>query len=612
MPNYGDAPAIATARDALDRQTVSELKKLASVVTSARKPIRKPELVDLILEHLESEKLKATWDRLDETQKTAVAETVHFWGGTFHADRFQAKYGKSPIWGSGGGYEWERKPSLLCAFIYRTTMPEDLRQRLKAFVPVPRAMTLKSDDTTPEICPRQWKEYDSETRKYEFVVEEIPVVVAEMERAAQHDLQAMLRLVQTGKIAVSDKTLLATAPSIKAITALLHGGDYYPDDPDEEEDLRPGPIKAFAWPLLLQAGKLAELSGKRLVLTKAGQKALSSRPADTLKNLWDGWMGTTILDEMRRTEAIKGQTGKGKAGMTPVAGRRTVIRKALATCPLNRWVTVDDFFRYMQAANFAFEVTEDEWSLYLAEHYYGHLGQGEDSWVILQMRYALCLLFEYAATLGILDVAYTKPDEGPADYTGLWGADDLPFLSRYDGLSHFRLNSLGAYCLGVEENYTPVPLEQRPVLRALPNLDVVAAGDEVPASDILVLDIFTRRVSEGVWRLDAWKLLGVMEEGHTVAELQEFLQARSSDELPGTVQQFLRDFSERSQRLIDQGTARLVECTDPALLLLILNDPKTKSHCLPAGDRHFVIRGGSEAPFRSALRQLGYVLPAGT
>ena len=37
----------------------------------------------------------------------------------------------------------------------------------------------------------------------------------------------------------------------------------------------------------------------------------------------------------------------------------------------------------------------------------------------------------------------------------MWGADDLEFLSRYDGLRYVRLTALRAYCLGLTESCTP-------------------------------------------------------------------------------------------------------------------------------------------------------------
>ncbi|HEY1322843.1 MAG TPA: hypothetical protein VGF32_21480, partial [Streptosporangiaceae bacterium] len=65
----------------------------------------------------------------------------------------------------------------------------------------------------------------------------------------------------------------------------------------------------------------------------------------------------------------------------------------------------------------------------------------------LEGRYALCALFEYAATLGVVDVAYTAARGARDDYRGLWGADGYASLSRYDGLAAVRVNELGAAVL---------------------------------------------------------------------------------------------------------------------------------------------------------------------
>ncbi len=66
------------------------------------------------------------------------------------------------------------------------------------------------------------------------------------------------------------------------------------------------------------------------------------------------------------------------------------------------------------------------------------------AWDVLEGRYALCVLFEYAATIGVIDVAYTDPRGARDDYRGLWGTDMYGSLSRYDGLGAVCLNELGA------------------------------------------------------------------------------------------------------------------------------------------------------------------------
>ena len=50
--------------------------------------------------------------------------------------------------------------------------------------------------------------------------------------------------------------------------------------------------------MLMQAGGLAALSGKNLVLTKAGRKALGEPPENVLRALWNKWQKTTLIDEL--------------------------------------------------------------------------------------------------------------------------------------------------------------------------------------------------------------------------------------------------------------------------------------------------------------------------
>ena len=88
------------------------------------------------------------------------------------------------------------------------------------------------------------------------------------------------------------------------------------------------------------------------------------------------------------------------------------------------------------------------WRLYVTDSYYGSLGHvGPRAWDVVEGRYALCVLFEYAATAGLIDVAYTGACGARDDYRALWGADQLSCLSRYDGLTAVRVNELGAAIL---------------------------------------------------------------------------------------------------------------------------------------------------------------------
>ena len=172
-----------------------------------------------------------------------------------------------------------------------------------------------------------------------------------------------------------------------------------------------------------QAGKLAECRGSKLALTKAGHAALGTPAPQTLRRLWQRWVKNTLLDEFSRIDDIKGQhRGKGRRAMTAASGRRPVIAEALAQCPVGRWVRFDDFSRFMRASGLEFGITRDPWKLYIAEAHYGSLGYaGSHDWDLLEGRYLLCLLFEYAATLGMVDVAFIDPEDARPDFADLWG-----------------------------------------------------------------------------------------------------------------------------------------------------------------------------------------------
>ena len=177
----------------------------------------------------------------------------------------------------------------------------------------------------------------------------------------------------------------------------------------------------------------AVLSGKTLQLTKAGQKALTDPVEKTLAQVWRHWLKTTVFDELRRVDCIKGQTGKGKRGLTAVAGRRAALHQALRGCPPGQWIGVNDLFRQMWANGAGFEITRDPYNLYVSQPGYDLGSEDYRHWRLLQARYALCVLFEYAATLGLIDVGYIPPHDARPDYGELWMIASLPFFSRYDG-----------------------------------------------------------------------------------------------------------------------------------------------------------------------------------
>lgn len=106
---------------------------------------------------------------------------------------------------------------------------------------------------------------------------------------------AALQLCAAGKLRCSQKTHRPSAATVVAVAEILQDGDFYPADP----------IAAFAWPLLLQAGGLAELASGKMGLTARGRAALTKPPHDTLRLLWQRWLNRAWMSSpvSRRSRA---------------------------------------------------------------------------------------------------------------------------------------------------------------------------------------------------------------------------------------------------------------------------------------------------------------------
>jgi DNA-binding transcriptional ArsR family regulator len=285
-------------------------------------------------------------------------------------------------------------------------------------------------------------------------------------------------------------------------------------------------------------------------------------PPATLREALEDCYRVDRLREFARALNVGGPTRKAEVAAA-VAGRREAIVDALAECPIGVWITIGELSRHMRATGNVFEVARNPWDLYIADKNYGSLGyDGSGGWDVLQERYIMAFLLEYAAMLGVVDVAYTTPEDARPGFRSMWGTDDLPFLSRYDGLSCIRLTRLGAFVLGLVDEIAAPPAASAGCLEILPNLHVVPDGGEFEPRDETFLSTFCRRGAEG-FALDRTAVAAAVEKGHRIADLAGFLE-------------------------------------------------RTKRLCTVNGDGSLiVVPSESEAAFRQAVREMGYPLLAG-
>ena len=488
-------------------------------------------------------------------------------------------------------------------FVYGGRIPSDLIPILRELLPAPAPYVLTSFDTLAESVEASFLRL---TPEYRSSLTDPTLLTTE--EGALHDLLATLMLASDKKISVGVTTGIPSLASVRLLrqrylmSALLPG-----EDAGRGEDaIRPVGLVAIA-----RGAGLVQIRDGKLELTKAGRAALLDPSPSLLKTCWAAWIAWDGPDELNRIRGLKGQNVRGSS-YTRTSERKKAISQALARCPVGHWIPIQEFLRFVRIDH-EFEVERSEYpSLYVG--YSSNIGSVTSmdlgAWNSTSGAYTRAILLEYAATLGLIDVATIPLAEANLDFTYHYELAAADF-SRYVSLAHLRVNNLGRYILGGSDTYSgPASVGERASLTVLPSLDVVVADRAaLPPNDRALLERFSTRVSEDVYHLSKERLLEAIEGGLDPREVETFLHRRGIQSFPQTATVLFADVARAATAVRGVGPAQIIECSDAHLAILISHDSTLKSLCLLAGDHFLAVPEANLASFRRGLRRLGYVLP---
>lgn len=590
------------ATELMDTLRVDALKSIARKVGLPKTISRKTELVAALNQFMNSNPA-GFLDRLDSTERDFLAEAVYN-DNRVNLSVFSAKYDVD----SPNLSPWNKDCSLINLVIAHeynspeATVPQTIADMLRPLLKKPVA-------PKPVTCLQLPEKLElNEENTYDVPSGVRPIQIYSGERTALFELKRVLQLVQGSKVRIQPKSGRPTPATERAIAASLVVPDFNLELPEEDSDqdaLECGSVRAHAWGVLVQQCGWCKASGETLTLTKQGQKFLQDPSPASFREGVQQLVRDNKFDELQRVNHIRGQTGKARRWMSHPSERRGAIFDSLAEWPANEWLAFDEAYRFVNACGHLYSVTEEPMSLYMCDQQYGYLDDGDG----IDRQYLRVLLFESLATLGIVDVAYTYPHYLWPELGGNWGAEDMDYCGRYDGLLYVRLNALGQYVLGVANDYTPPPAEKRNLFTVLPNREIaVAGGEHLLPGDVSMLELFAQKRSDRVWRIDQRLILDYLDEGGSLDDILRFMTENAAD-IPETVRVLFDDLAAKKDAILKTEEARLIEFADPAVSALVVHDSKAGKLCRPAGDRHIVVAKSDERALRTALKKLGYILP---
>ncbi|MFP4173527.1 MAG: hypothetical protein ACLFV4_11510 [Candidatus Hydrogenedentota bacterium] len=579
-------------------------------------PPTKKKRIERLTEILLGDGFYWVWTNLEEWEQEAVRETVfNYANHEFQPRVFAAKHAL-PLWSDTDVVPVEKKErsDALRLLMPGNRIPPDLAASLRQRLTPPSPARLVVVDELPAEVPAfpdlRLEFADEFTDEYP---DSYPLSVAHRARDAGRELHIILRMVEEGQVAITQKTKQITAASQRALGKAI-GVDRAAKNADRFDSFMMDQWVSM-WLDVLGTRGLVGARKTRLYLTKEGQQLRDEKFSDSIRKLWENWANHYPYDDIERVARIRSLIRGAWRGvsMTAVAERRHGVAQVVAACPVGEWVEIDSFLRYFagEFPHFTLGYEVRTGFSRFARPEFENEPSGYD-WRLVEGRYIMGLIAGYFATLGLVDVAYTDPQWARNDYQEHFFIGARNYLSIFEGLRAFRLNTLGAYVFGVTDTYEHEAYRGATPLRVLATHEIIVNDSyALDPADELFLERIAKPSGDHTWRLDKKNLIEAIEDGVTKEDAVEFLKSRSETPLPDNVAQHLDDVFLRANLLQSDGPAEVYTVADEHTALLIAHDKAMRDKCFLADGNRLVVPANKVKPFRRALNKLGYAFPNG-
>ncbi len=319
----------------------------------------KAHFVAAIENHLRDQ-LGAFAELLTEPERNLLAESAHQ-GRLIGAREFEAKFG-APCPMPTGYREFGEKASLLIPLISRPRYAQEGEPELAAELIEPlRRLFPKPETPPPRTLPGLPKSWPPESERSER--DKIrPIRVHESERLAPAELGRVLRLIQGGRLQVAASTRRPTEATVRLVGDALVAPDFLLEPPPKESDQwteTAGPIRAHAWPVLVQQCGWARPHGGTLKLTAEGLAMLRGFSAEAFRAGVNRFLSDGEFDELHRINHLRGQTGKARRWISDPGSRKTTLGEVMDVLPIGEWLAYGEARRLIEASGENWDVVKE-------------------------------------------------------------------------------------------------------------------------------------------------------------------------------------------------------------------------------------------------------------
>ncbi len=593
--------AIKAIQDELFRHfTRFDVNTLKSLLKKIGHPnpdkMRRDEIIFYLIQRLQSKSaLRELWPELSEITQKAMSVTIHLTDGIYRRDLVRMRFGQAP---PAPQHYWSGYiPTELDLFL------DENQKVLPELYPLLRVVVPKPEKWEIPIHPEPPQRYES------IGFERGPGPAVGLQ-----DLTATLGLIGQGKIFINDK-MMPIYDSVQVVLENMVQGDFL-----KAESMKTlhDAIKPVGFIRFALGGGLAKLGHRVgyntvLQLTPMGWEWLIGPSADLLLDALDTWVKNEHYDEIDRIDHLRNANKPGKKRTSPKIRRDSII-ETLSWSPRNAWLSVDDFFTALKLWQHDFEVDPELIAIDDATGRKMSIEELKDPWRAVQGAYTMVILFEILGSLGALDVAYTEPQHAPPFLeapTESWQRPPQPY-TRYDGLTYFRINDLGAYLLGHSRRYQIATCCTEKFFIIDEDYTFQPVNKEVRPYQSQLLPLLATQTEKSQFKLDKATWLQAQQTENTLKERKALLLARHQGPLAPVIEDWLEQTESDSTALRKGRTMITLQVRRADVRNAILEDPELRRYCRLLDDRTLLIPSAREQAFTRKVLQLGYGIVGGS
>ena len=422
-------------------------------------------------------------------------------------------------------------------FFLGSKIPSLIKKTLETFIPAPEIVFTPVEEL-------QENDYDT------------AVIIGE---SFVNDFTNVIKLVNSARLKSTPKSQMPTKASFIKINGVLENKEIMLFDGEDIRNIRiiDNTTRIYGIANLLLESNIIMLQDDLYVVGDYANEFLSADLVEKCSMLLDNYIESCNIDELDRIREIKLKTEESRIFIDC----RKLILKYLSKCPINEWIATLDFQQVIKRYDRKFLASiTGEISVYNDyERFYA--GRYND-WLEIEGRFIEIVLLEYLAAMGIVDVTVDSVD-----------SDFVWYLS----VSYFRLTPLGAYVLGVNDDYTyHTTTSEYSGFTVQPNYEIVISDGSMSHVHALFFDPFAEKVSDDVvtiYKLSFKAMVNALDNGIKICEIIDYLKEHSTHDIPENVLLSLQDW-ERVSKKIRIRKVTLLE-TDDEYLLQELKSYKT-------------------------------------